>query len=211
MHERRWLFWTYGLRIVAWTAAVIGYFAPWIAHRAAALALNPYDLFRMVYLLPPVETGTLQVNAQALRLPLIGLGLALPWLLADARWIWRWLAGLVGMILTVMSFPPYPQLVQAWALPRWRAPFWWGVGGLVAIGAGIWLLPRLQELRDWSLVAWLALTSVPAFVTFERLRPALRDLYAAPIRPGWGYLLCMLGWGGLFVMTWLQALTPRRA
>jgi hypothetical protein len=201
--------WTYRLQIIAWAAAVSGYFAPWIAHQAAALALNPYDLFRMLPLMPGVEAGALAVNAHALRLPLIGLGVALPWLLAHARWGWRWSAALLGMALTVMTLPPYPQIQHAWTLPQWRAPFWWGLGGLVATAVSAWLAPRLPALRNWSLVAWLALTIMPALITFQRARPALHTLYAAPIRPGWGYALCAGGSGVLLMTAWLQAVGPK--
>jgi hypothetical protein len=57
------------------------------------------------------------------------------------------------------------------------------------------------------IAAVVALTGVPAFVTFGRLKPVLRALYAAPIPVGWGYWLCGASLLLLAGTAWLEGLT----
>lgn len=198
--------------LAAWGIALIGYFGPWVGRRAAALAWNAYDLFDLLRLLPEIETGALSVNLQTLRLPLVGLAVLLPVFLADASTFWRTGGALVGAGLALATLPPYPEIVSAWHTPGWRVPFWWGVGAVLAAGAAIGVAPRLGRYRSWLLLAWLAITGLPAAATFARLLPALQTLHAAPLGPGWGFWVCMGGLGCVALLLWAQALTapPKR-
>ncbi len=197
--------------LAAWGIALVGYFGPWVGRRAAALAWNAYDLFDLLRLLPEIETGALSVNLQALRLPLVGLAVLLPVLLADASILWRIGSALVGAGLALATLPPYPEIVSAWHTPGWRVPFWWGVGAMLAAGVAIWIAPRLGRYRAWLLLAWLSITTLPAAATFARLLPALRTLHAAPLVPGWGFWVCMGGLGCVAMLLWIQGLaTPLR-
>lgn len=192
--------------LAAWGITLAGYFGPWVGRRAAALAWNAYDLFDLLRLLPEIETGTLSVNLQTLRLPLVGLAVLLPVLLADTPIIWRIGGALVGAGLALATLPPYPEIVSAWHTPGWRIPFWWGVGAMLAAAGAIWFAPRLGRYRPWILLVWLAVTGLPAAATFVRLLPALRTLHATPIGPGWGFWVCMGGLGGIFALLWAQGL-----
>ena len=195
--------------LAAWGSALVGYFGPWVGRRSAALAWNAYDLFDLLRLLPEIETGALSVNLQALRLPLLGLAVLLPVLLAKAHRLWRISGALVGAGLALATLPPYPEIVNAWHTPGWRVPFWWGIGAMLAAGAAVWFAPRLGRYRPWILLAWLAITGLPSVTTFARLLPALRTLHAAPIGPGWGFWVCMGGLGCIALLLWAQGLTMR--
>ncbi|MGC9400334.1 MAG: hypothetical protein ACP5HM_14525 [Anaerolineae bacterium] len=197
----RALTWPAGL---GWLAALIGYFGPWAGHPAAALAWNAHDLPEIVRLLPQVESGALAVNLQALRLPLIALALVIPLLLVRASPGWRWGASLLGMALTASTLPPYPQIVTAWRTPAWRVTFWWGVGATLGCPLSAWLAPHLGRLRPWLIVGEVTWLGIPAFVTFSRLKPALRALHGAPVRVGWGVVVCALGLLSLSVSAWLE-------
>jgi len=192
--------------LAAWGIALVGYFGPWVGRRAAALAWNAYDLFDLLRLLPEIETGALSVNLQALRLPLVGLAVLLPVVLADASIGWRISGALGGAGLALATLPPYPEIVSAWHTPGWRVPFWWGVGAMLAAVAAVWSAPRLGRYRPWLLLAWLAVTGLPAAATFARLLPALQTLHAVPISPGWGFWGCMGGLGCTAILLWAQAL-----
>ncbi|MFN2286336.1 MAG: hypothetical protein ACK2UQ_18105 [Anaerolineae bacterium] len=193
--------------LIAWGIALIGYFGPWVGRHAAALAWNAYDLFDLLRLLPEIETGALSVNLQALRLPLVGLAVLLPVLLAKVHRVWRISGALVGAGLALATLPPYPEIVSAWHTPGWRIPFWWGIGAILVTGAAVWFAPRLGHYRPWVLLAWLAITGLPAVATFVRLLPALRTLHAAPVNPGWGFWVCMGGLGCIALLLWVQGLT----
>jgi len=198
--------------LAAWGIALVGYFGPWVGRRAAALAWNAYDLFDLLRLLPEIETGVLSVNLQALRLPLVGLAVLLPALLAAAPCIWRIGGALVGAGLALATLPDYPEIISAWITPGWRIPFWWGVGAMLAAGLAVWMAPRLGRYRPWVLLAWVSITGLPAAATFARLLPALRALHAAPVDPGWGFWVCMGGLGCIALLLWAQGLNalPKR-
>jgi hypothetical protein len=195
----------------AWGIALVGYFGPWVGRRAAALAWNAYDLFDLLRLLPEIETGALSVNLQALRLPLVGLAVLLPMLLTEMHRVWRISGGIVGAGLALATLPPYPEIVSAWHTPGWRIPFWWGIGAMLVAGTAVWFAPRLGRYRPWILLAWLAVTGLPAVATFARLLPALRALHAAPIGPGWGFWVCLGSLGCAALLILAQALdAPHR-
>jgi multisubunit Na+/H+ antiporter MnhG subunit len=201
-----------GLLLALWLAALIAYFAPWIAREpvSAALAWNAYDLFDLLRFLPEIETGALTVNLQALRLPLVGLAVLLPALLANARTWLRLAGGLLGCALAMLTLPPYPQILTAWRMPGWRVPFWWAVGAVVCILLSIWLAPRLGRARQWWILIVVEIATVPAIITLWRLLPPLRRLHAAWVRPGWGFWGSMGGLGAIGALVWLRAIaTPQ--
>lgn len=189
------------LRGVAWLLALIGYFGPWIGRQAAALAWNAYDLFDLLRLLPQIESGAVRVNLYTLRLPLVGLAVLLPLLLARAPHGWRWTAAALGVGIAIATLPPYPEIVSAWRTPGWRVVFWGGVGAMIAAGVITWLGPRLARIRPWLIVGWLALTALPALPTLHRLQPALSHLHARPIAWGWGYWCWLIGIGLMALFT----------
>lgn len=192
--------------------ALIGYFAPWIHRRpmSAALAWNAYDLFALLRLLPEIEAGTLAVNLQALQLPLLGLAVLLPTLLARRSLGLRLAAALFGSGLALMTLPPYPQILTAWRTPGWRVPFWWGVGCVVLTCAAAWIAPAfgrapaLQKVRAWWVVGAVELATIPAALTLVRLLPALSRLHAVPVTPGWGFWSCLAGLTLLGIAGWVR-------
>ncbi len=191
--------------LATWAIALIGYFGPWVDRQAAALAWNAYDLFDLLRLLPEIETGALSVNLQTLRLPLVGLAVLLPVLLVETALGWRIAGALVGAGLALATLPPYPEIVTAWHTPGWRIPFWWGVGAMLAAGTAVWFAPRLGRYRSWLMLAWVAVTGLPAVATVHRLLPALCALHAAPIRDGWGFWVCMAGLCSMTLFLWVQS------
>ena len=195
-----------GLLLTAWFIAVIGVFGSWLRQPAAALAWNACDLSEILRQLPQIQTCAITVNLQALRLPQVGLAVLLPLLLAQARPRWRWGAALLGAGLALGVLPPYPQIIEAWHAPGWRVPFWWAIGAALAGGGLAGCAPRLGTWRPWLILAGTALTGIPAGVTFYRLLPAIRELYAAPVQPGWGFWSCVGGLLALASLSWLQAL-----
>ncbi|MBN1248562.1 MAG: hypothetical protein JXC32_12960, partial [Anaerolineae bacterium] len=205
-----------GARLVLWLVALVSYFAPWIAREpvSAALAWNAYDLFDLLRFLPEIETGAVSVNLQALRLPLVGLAVLLPILLAGFRTWVRVAGALLSSVLSLLTLPPYPQILTAWRTPGWRVPFWWGVGALACVWAGVWLAPRSADAgdrragkrhaRQWCILGIAEIATVPAIVTLRRLLPPLRTLHAAWVRPGWGFWGCVVGLGAIGALAWAQ-------
>ena len=198
--------------LLPWLVALASYFAPWVARRpmSAALAWNGYDLFDLLRFLPEIESGTLTVNLQALRLPLLGLTVLLPNLLAESAKRVRIAGALFGCLLAILTLPPYPQILDAWRTPGWRVPFWWGIGAMACALFSIRLAPKAGRYRYWWILAVAELATVPAMVTLTRLLPALRALHAAPVRPGWGFWGCTTGLIMIGLSSWAMALRSDR-
>ena len=203
----------YCIELAALGVALSGYFGPWVAHDAAALAWNAFDLFDILRILPEIETFALSVNLYTLRLPVVGLAVLLPMLAAKAHVFWRLGAAVLGAVLVINTLPPYNVLPSAWHTPGWRVPFWWGVGGLAALGVLTARNLRQQGNRRastwqhaWVMLLWLLLTGIPAFITFPRLLPALGRLYAAPVAPGWGLWTCGAGLLILGICLWTRGI-----
>lgn len=198
------------LCLSVWIAALVGYFGPWITHPrwGAALRWNAYDLFDLMRLLPEIETGQVSVSLHALRLPLIGLAVTLPLLLAARPLLWRALAAAVGLLLASATFPPYPYLIDAWKTPGWRVSFWWAVGGCLGALLCAWIAPHLRQYRLWLILAALALTGIPSAVTLQRLLPPLQALHASAVSAAWGFWTYSLGWLALGLLAWAQRWSP---
>ncbi|MGC9521564.1 MAG: hypothetical protein ACP5HG_06740 [Anaerolineae bacterium] len=198
--------------LAPWLAALVGYFAPWIAREpvSAALAWNAYDLYALARLLPQIETGALTVNLQGLLMPLLGLAALLPVRLSRQRLGIRIGAATLGCVLAAMTLPPYPQILDAWRTPGWRVPFWWAIGTMAATAGAVWVAPRMGRYRHgWTVVVVVG-TTLPAAITLTRLLPALSAVHAAPVRPGWGFWICMAGLIALGLIALYQALEPLR-
>lgn len=202
--------WITALLVGSWLLALIAYFAPWVGRRSAALAWNAHDLFDLLRLLPEIQSGALSVNLQTLRLPLVGLGALLPAILNDHPWPQRLAAAFLGSALILLTLPPYPHIIGAWSTPGWRVPFWWGVDTALITLLGICFPNQLQETRPWIYVAWIALTTIPAAITLNRLLPALSNLHASNISPGWGFWLCIGSMSALALIIWAQAIQDRK-
>lgn len=200
--------WLDRFALILWGIALFGYFAPWIARRpmSAALSWNAYDLFDLLRLLPEVESGSLSINLQALRLPLVGLAMMLPMLLHRAGSTLRWTAGFFGGFLAALTLPPYPQILQAWRTPGWAGVLGWAAAGAALAVSFAPLAPRLKRYRGWIIIAVACVTGIPASATLQRLRPPLSRLHAAPVRAGWGYWMYVVGTVGIGVSIWLQTI-----
>ncbi len=182
-------------------AALTGLFAPWIAHRAAGLAFNLYDLYDLVMHLPQVESQALHLQLQTLRIPFLALALSGVLALRRAPRGVKAAALALALLLAVEVLPPYPTALTAWKLPGWQVPFFWAVGtmvaALLAAVAGARLPGRAVRLVAVGMLVGAAAGSLRSF---WRLRPALGTLYDAPIRAGWGLWLyagatvALLGW-----------------
>lgn len=192
------------LSALCFVLALAGYFAPWIAHRTAALSLNGWELTTWAKPLPEVRTGALRLRADWLYAPLaaVGVGLALAGGRYGPREPRGWLLRLAGAAVCLLALPQYPQILSAYRNdPEFGPPFYLAVVGVVTC---------LATAFTWWLPArWRALPSVPvaaagayyAPAMFAALLPAVGAVYGEPIGFGWGTWLMI----GAFVLAGLLA------
>ena len=161
----------------------IGYFLPWVPHRAAALSMGAYDLSDWVTLLPQVQSGSLPVGRMHF-LSLLGLAVALTVGHVSRGGVRRWLllpAGLGALML----LPAYPAIVWYRTDTAVQAQLLLLVASLVA-AAVFW---------RWANWYWLGLVQgLAAAVLGQRalqglllVRPLVGELYGSmpPIGSGW--------------------------
>ena len=189
--------------------AALAYWAPWVAHRAAALQLSGQDLGEFVKFLPSIRRGELFYPRQVFYLPPFVCSLALAFLAANRELAFpRW----VRLALLAASFFILPGLLPpVWGHPRdlfaaefrlQGSAFLIGVLAIAAHG----LLARLP-LRalgaGLGLAAGIAL-ALPQ-VAFWVVQPLIWDAYNTPtVRLGWGLWLDIAAWGAAAALSvWL--------
>jgi hypothetical protein len=113
----------------------------------------------------------------------------------------------LGVTLSVITLPPYPAIMNAWRAPGWqRLAFWWGIAGILCTALAGYLAPHLGRYHPWISLACIALTGIPASLTFRRLLRAITELHAALVNPGWGFWLYVIGALGLALCFCIQGL-----
>jgi len=186
------------LSALCFLLALVGYFAPWVAHRTAALSLNGWELTTWAKPLPEVRSGALRLRADWLYSPLAAAGVGLA--LVGACWRPRaargWLLRLAGAAVCLLALPQYPQVLSAYKNdPEFGPPFYLAVAGAVAC--------LLSFLAWWFPARWRPLLRVPvaaggayyAASMFAALLPAINVVYHEPIGFGWGTWVMMGAFG----------------
>ena len=170
----------------------LGYFLPWVPHRAAALSMGAYDLAEWVTLLPQMQDGSRPVSGLHF-LALLAVAVALTAGQASHKGVRRWLllpAGLGALML----LPAYPSIA------------WYRTDVDVQAQLGLLAATLLAAVSFWFWHSWrwfglvqgvvAAVLGVRALRGFLLLRPVVGDLYGAlpPIGPGWYVTLvaCLL-------------------
>jgi hypothetical protein len=183
---------------LAWS----GYWAPWIAHRAAALNLNGYELAEWITFLPGLRDGSLRLGRLDFLLPLSCICL----LTALAAWLtpnlpgWaRWAATAVAFLGAFAILPEYPFILTAHADPELRPALTLGVFTMVAVLVAGPAIPRLPQDTRWRAL-WPAadLTLIVVAIAFGAwalviVWPALAEVFNAAPRLNWGPVALGIG------------------
>jgi hypothetical protein len=203
------------LILLAFVIALIGYFAPWIAHPVASLNYNGWELTTWAKPLPEVRSGAVQLRATWLYAPLAaaGLGLALHALRRSPRDGAAWALRLLGAGLCLLALPSYPAVLDAWrpAPGVGLNPEFGGQFYLAVIGAALCLGSAALGARPAGVRPALQLVcalagAVFAPAAFTELLPAISRVYAEPIGWGWGTFLCVAGFAAAGAVAFYEVL-----
>jgi hypothetical protein len=184
------------LRLVGLVLVVVGYFGPWIPHKAVALTVTGFELAEItktmpvtneLFLIPPVAAAIL-----------IGLSVHR----AAGRLSTRLIGTAFAALLALSALPPYEYIHD----PQYHAQLILAAGGVLLVLL-TFLTRRLARRAQGVLVVTLALAgAVPALWQFVLLRPLVVALYNAPLNLGWGLIICAAG----FVLLLLSSVLPNR-
>lgn len=179
------------LRFAASLVVLIGFFGPWVAHKTAALTVTGYELSEFAKFFPQVQGDVVAVQRGLFVAPLLTgvVSLALVIHRSKARPLFRFGATALAMLLGLSALPPYHSLLGP------------GYGlQLALVGVGLLLTvltpltTQLSERMRGILFLFVALTgTIPALRQFVLLRPLIAALYGARILPGWGLIVCVIG------------------
>lgn len=215
----------YPLLPIALCLGWLGFWGPWLAHPAAALQLNAYELSEWVTFLPAVQAGQVPLNRLAFLAPSAclavlcalavrgagaapGAGRTRGWLgalLPDSLlgWLLLGLAALSAMTV----FPYYPYLLTAYADPEFQGQL--VVAGLTTLAAGVALLlpDDANALAQIAAALVGGVLSVWALVT---LWPATLELLGPAWTLGWGWAALLLSFASALIHGWGALFRPRR-
>jgi hypothetical protein len=169
--------------------AFAGYFAPWVNHPAAGLAILGIDLGEYVKFLIPVRSGEIPIWREGFYLPLLTISLALS-LFAfrpECRYpLWVRISMLLLAAVSALNMLPPAWTPALLRTPEFRLQSLWILLSLVAIGVS----PLLALLPRWfasAAVALLSLTSMLLTVRmFLAVLPAIEPLYNHALSPATG-------------------------
>lgn len=194
------------LQFIGSVLVVIGFFGPWVAHPTAALTVTGYELSELAKFFPQVQAGTVPVRRALFVTPLLAGTLSLILVIRrSARSPALQLAATaLAALLGLAALPPLQSLLE----PQYRIQL-----GLVA-GAELVTLPMLlarqlsERVRGILMLCISLAGAVPALWQALLLRPLVAELYRTPILPGWGFVVCTVGFLALAVSSLRSVLRP---
>jgi hypothetical protein len=173
---------------------LIGYYGPWVPHKAAGLVVIGLDLAEYVKFIPEVASGRIALRREMFYLPLFATSVGAS-LSASRRvlplWI-RWLMAFIAIPLALAMLPPAwnPAILL---LPEFRLQ-------TLAIAFCLILLPGVMVLRsvpDRPILIVVGLLSLSAAIApawgYVQVHAAIETLYRQPLALGWGFWLCAGG------------------
>lgn len=188
--------WNTLLIVSAVLLILVGFFSPWIPHRAAGLALTGFEIGEWIKFAPEVRSGESPLRRANFYWPPVIAAIGLLALANDAQGNWRWHNWLLALAAMALALFPLPLLEEIGNLAGIKA----NLGRLLMIAlpmvSAILLIirrPASRKLQGGLLllvnVAGLVLVSQ----AFGHAEPIIERLYGHLIDPGLGFHMARLG------------------
>ena len=170
---------------------LIGYFSPWIPHKAAGLALTGFEIAEWIKFAPDVQTGASLVQRADFYWPPVVVAVSLAcW--SAGRQKWRWHHWSLILFAGVLSLIPIPLLEDIKNLegiktnwPRFALTF------LGLLSTSLAMIRR--KIPAWFLGGTLVMVSTAGAlfvsVAFSTAEPIVERLYYRLLNPGLGFYL----------------------
>jgi hypothetical protein len=178
-------------RLAASALILVGFFGPWVAHNTAALTVTGYELSEFAKFFPQVQGGVVPVRRGLFVTPLFAAAISAVLVIHRSRGhpLLRLGGTVLAALLGLSVLPPYQSILD----PAYRSQLI-----LVAVGLLLTLLTplagRFSERTRGALFLLVALLgAIPTLWQYVLLRPLVAGLYEARILPGWGLIVCVIG------------------
>ncbi len=179
------------LHFIGSVLIVIGFFGPWLAHRTAALTVTGYELSEFAKFFPQVRGGVVPVRRALFVTPLLAAAVSLALVIHRSSKSSLLRLGVTALttLLGLVALPPFQAMLE----PQYRLQLI-----LVLVGLLLTLLTPLtrqlsEQVRGVLLLLLALVGAVPVLWQAILLHPLVAELYGAPIWPGWGFIVCAIG------------------
>lgn len=205
--RRRWERLRWAVLGLLLALGVIGYYGPWVPHKAAGLVIIGLDLAEYVKFLPDVIAGRVVLIRELFYLPLFASSVSAA-LLAGRRHLPRWSRALLALI----SLP----LAAAMLPPAWtpavllQSEFRLQVVVILFCWLLVAAVPITRYLPNRLVLSIILLLSLAAAIApawgFLQVHPGIEALYRRPLPPGWGFLIGTAGFLAAALFSCAEAL-----
>lgn len=191
---------------------LLGYFGPWVDHKAAALVISGLDLGEYVKFLTSFRDGTVHIWREGFYWPLVAVSLILSLYVFRKEWGYPW--GLRWGLVVVALMAVLNLLPPAWSPPVLKsAEFRQQMIALLVCGLAAAFSPFLAILPA-RVSALLSLLLVAAALWwpirgFLAVLPSISQLYNHPLQPGWGMWVMIVGLLGQGVVASVEIFLTR--
>lgn len=185
------------LAFVASVLIMVGFFGPWVAHRTAALTVTGYELSEFAKFFPQVQSGTVPVRRGLFITPLLASAISMALIInrSTKGIVWRLAATALIAVIAASTLPPFQAILAA----EYRLQLIL-VTACVLLTMSTALTRRLSEHSRGALLAALAAGgAAPALWQARLLHPLVSQLYGSAVRPGWGVVVCGIGFVALLL------------
>jgi hypothetical protein len=176
------------------TVILAGYLMVWLPHESAGLSFIGVEIGEWVKFLPQVQAGQITPGRDLFYLPPITLGLIIA--LFTSGWPNRqgttWLMRGLAVLVSLLAFPSIDAIrfepASEWLLRLLM------IGLVIVVALASSVISRLDRRIIWATIVLIALFGclLPSW-TFFAVRPAVVELFRAPVRPGSGVWLNATG------------------
>lgn len=174
---------------------LIGYFSPWVPHRAAGLAQTGFEIGEWIKFVPEVRTGASPLRRSNFYWPPVVAAIGLAMLAAGNRpWTWtNWLLVSLAALLSLFPFPLLEELKGAAGISANLGRFGLIAAGVAAAGLAVWRRQLPARIRGGILFLAAVVGLVLVSATFSAAEPIVEEVYRQLIDPGLGYNLSRSG------------------
>lgn len=170
---------------------LVGFFGPWVAHKTAALTVTGYELSEFAKFFPQVQGGVVPVRRALFVTPLFSAVISLALVVQRSRMGPALRLGAIALaVLPGLSvLPPYHSLLE----PAYRLQLMVVAAGLLLTALTPLTAHLSERVRGMSFLLAALAGLIPALWQTMLLRPLVARLYEARVAPGWGLMVCAVG------------------